>query len=91
MLGIKLFELVCSAATWPLPAGGGAHGWQSVMIAEKSLLVAGLRGRSPVPAHLMHMHVLKKFLSDTVSYKRAAESSGDQDEKPGFYSDERCD
>ena len=61
------------------------------MIAEKSLLVAGLRGRSPVLAHLMHMHVLTKFLSDTLSYKRAAESSGDQDEKPGFYSDKRCD
>jgi hypothetical protein len=61
------------------------------MIAEKSLLVAGLRGRSPVLEHLMHMHVLKKFLSDTVSYKRAAEPSGDQDEKPGFYSDKRCD
>ena len=61
------------------------------MIAEKSLLVAGLRGRSPVLAHPMHMHVLTKFLSDTISYKRAAESSGDQDEKPGFYSDKRCD
>ena len=53
--------------------------------------MAGLRGRSPVLSHLRHEHALKRFVSGTVSYKRPAESSGDQDEKPGFYSNKRCD
>lgn len=33
----------------------GKHGWHSIMIAEKSLLVAGRRGRSPVLSRLRHV------------------------------------
>lgn len=42
-------------------------------------------GRSPVLAHLTDMHVLKKFLSD--SLRELQNQNGDQDEQPGFHSD----